>query len=832
MKKKIRTYTAQKIDSFFLYWAHFSIKHYFWILLITLALTIVMGFHATHLRLESDFEAMLPENYQSVKDLRRYQNEIGTTSTLSIALMTANIEAAKKFSDDLVAVINSDLKDKVHHTEHKITQIRNFFKTNALLYVDKKDLEKEFSILREYFDRKKLEASGLYIDINEDQKETNPFSNIKELLTTYASSASKQYGIREDGYYINDAQNLLVVLVYPQTQFVGVKNAKILVQEINDIIQSLHPKNYDPSLEYGFAGPVQIAVNEYETIRKDIVGTLALCIILVLTVLFLYFLRLRFIILIILPLCIGFIITLGITELFIGYLNAQTAFLGSIIIGTGINYGIMLLARYKEERAKENNFEHALVTSTRSMWRATFIAAFGTAVSFLALSFSENLSFKQFGFIAGIGIMLIWLISVLVLPAMIVLSERISPLIKSQKKSFEIPFIHPKFAHYIINHSRYIIIVSSVITIISFFLIFRWLPHALEYDFSKLRNKMTFNAGTEELDHRIVHEVIKRSTTPVIALTEDIEGATAYCDSIQKKISEKPHIYAAGECTTLMSFLPTDQKDKIVLLKKIDSLLEAKRTFIPKKYTSYYNEYKKMFRIHSLDVKDIPSLIKNKFTHENKELGVAVVKPVPGKNIWMYDNLNQFVNTVRSVDIGNGKIITASGAPIIYYDLVQTVAHDAPRATIYAIIGVLLVLIFIAGNTYYAFATIFTLIVGIATMIGIAICFGIKINFFNFIAIPTAFGTGVDYGINILMRYISQNKNDTKDHRKKILHEAMVKTGGAVFLCSATTIIGYFSLIYAHNQALVSYGQLAIAGEIGCLLTAVVLLPALLLKKN
>src|SRR3989338_6601365 len=128
--KKFFTYTMQKIDSFFLFWSQFSTKHYVWILLTTLLLTVIMGFNATRLRLESDFEAMLPENYQSVRDLRRYQKEIGTTSMLSIALMTDTIEAAKKFSDDLVVILNRDLTDKIHHTEHTITEVRNFFKTN------------------------------------------------------------------------------------------------------------------------------------------------------------------------------------------------------------------------------------------------------------------------------------------------------------------------------------------------------------------------------------------------------------------------------------------------------------------------------------------------------------------------------------------------------------------------------------------------------------------------------------------------------------------------------------------------------------------------------
>jgi predicted RND superfamily exporter protein len=57
---------------------------------------------------------------------------------------------------------------------------------------------------------------------------------------------------------------------------------------------------------------------------------------------------------------------------------------------------------------------------------------------------------------------------------------------------------------------------------------------------------------------------------------------------------------------------------------------------------------------------------------------------------------------------------------------------------------------------------------------------------------------------------------------------ALSSTGGAVILCSAATIIGYGSLIMAQNRALFSFGVLAIAGELMCLATAVIGLPAAL----
>jgi uncharacterized protein len=98
---------------------------------------------------------------------------------------------------------------------------------------------------------------------------------------------------------------------------------------------------------------------------------------------------------------------------------------------------------------------------------------------------------------------------------------------------------------------------------------------------------------------------------------------------------------------------------------------------------------------------------------------------------------------------------------------------------------------------------------------------GIKINFINFIAFPITFGIGVDYAVNVMARYLRDGGRD--------VGAAIRGTGGAVGLCSATTIIGYSSLLVAQNVGLFLFGLLAVLGEIACLTTAVVVLPAVLL---
>ena len=60
------------------------------------------------------------------------------------------------------------------------------------------------------------------------------------------------------------------------------------------------------------------------------------------------------------------------------------------------------------------------------------------------------------------------------------------------------------------------------------------------------------------------------------------------------------------------------------------------------------------------------------------------------------------------------------------------------------------------------------------------------------------------------------------------LRRSLEGAGGAVILCSLTTIIGYISLFASTNRALNSFGLAMTISEVTCLTTAVLVLPAYL----
>src|SRR5207253_2734193 len=100
----------------------------------------------------------------------------------------------------------------------------------------------------------------------------------------------------------------------------------------------------------GLAGSFPVSVAEYEAIVSDVFGTAALVTTLVLLSILIYFRDLRSTASLGLAILVAVAVTFGITRLVIGYLNTQTSFLGAIVVGNGINYGLIYLARVRQLR--------------------------------------------------------------------------------------------------------------------------------------------------------------------------------------------------------------------------------------------------------------------------------------------------------------------------------------------------------------------------------------------------------------------------------------------------------------------------------------------------
>jgi hypothetical protein len=173
----------------------------------------------------------------------------------------------------------------------------------------------------------------------------------------------------------------------------------------------------------------------------------------------------------------------------------------------------------------------------------------------------------------------------------------------------------------------------------------------------------------------------------------------------------------------------------------------------------------------------------------------------------------------REVNLPDGETVTSAGVATIFADMIRAIERDGPRAVIASLLGVMLLVLIAYQGLKYVLLILVSLFFGVVWTVGPAAMIDLKLNFLNFIALPITFGIGIDYAVNVLNRYRIEGPGS--------IQRVIGSTGGAVILCSLTTLIGYSSLLIADNQALVSFGILADIGEVASLAAAVFLLPVL-----
>jgi len=226
-------------------------------------------------------------------------------------------------------------------------------------------------------------------------------------------------------------------------------------------------------------------------------------------------------------------------------------------------------------------------------------------------------------------------------------------------------------------------------------------------------------------------------------------------------------------------------------------------------------------------VQDLPVMLRRQITEVDGRVGTPVlVYPAAAMDVWNGRDVIRFSEELRSIPLPREALPKASSM-LVFADVLAAIQQDGPRATLLSLVGVVLLVLvaFQAGQPGLralkdAGWVLTSLAIGVLWFMGLAGALHLRLNMLNFIALPITFGIGVDYAVNVFQRR-------RIDHTASIA-ECVRTTGGAVALCSLTTIIGYSSLLIARNQALISFGLLADLGEVACLMAALFALPAFL----
>ena len=768
---------------------------------------------ASRLELKTSFAELLPSDDPGVVALAKTQERMGDLTLLLIGVHSPDREANLRYADLITQKLRALPKNVVALAAYNVRDLRSFFEANRWLYLSESELEDVHDRLRREITKRKNPA---FVSLSDDEESVD---QMKDRI------AKKDWlsGRFPGGVFSNQDGSYVWIAALPPGGMFGERAGEALFTEANRLVRENDPKQFHPQMLAHVGGPVASMIASRQAVERDILWVTVSCFLIVAISLWIYFRTWRAIPLVGLSAVIGTTAAFAVAELLFGYVNSSTAFLGSIILGNGINYGIVLIARYQELRAEGLPADRALPTALGSVMRGTGVAAVCASASYASLMLTSFRGFYQFGVMAAFGVLFCWVFTFTVLPALFFVMDRRSGTLPARAPA-NFNFLRGLLS----RRAGRVTLAASLLTLVCGYGLLHFVHAPFEYDFRKLNTRLNSTADAQAFD-RNLDDLFGRWPSPTIVLADTPAETESIRQAIYKQDGATGQRRVIGQVTTIYDLLPGTpevQERKLALLAKIRKLVhDPAMELLDENQRKQLNALDPPLDLRVLHPQDLPPLARRPFTEVDGTLGrVVLVYPIEhGLSVWNGRDLLQISRVLQTVHLEKEhKEVQTSGSAVVFSSMIRSVLHDGPIATAASLVVVLLFTALTMRPFSAATAAIATLMVGIVWMMGGAGLAQVKITFLNFIALPITFGVGVEYGINLAARH--------REDRDII--KAVVSTGGAVVVCSWTTIVGYGSLLAASNRALKGFGLMAIIGEVACIVAAIIAVPAFMVWRQ
>lgn len=846
-------------------------------------------YSATHLELHTDQDDLVSEELEYHRRYKDFLREFGDLEYLYVVTeVEGNLPHAKEFTKKVAGKIASlpGISEVTYKIDNPVLE------KSFLLYLSEERLKQ----LASFLSKGASSASNIsrWNDISsvistmnqiiagpgiESRKEElkSGFGFLSELVngidktlrTGHAYSPNLagaflggEQTFDEEGYLLTPNGKLLFVLIMPEKRYDTLSVIEEPLKKIRLIIAET--KAEFPDIKAGLTGRPVLQADEMSITNSDMTKATILSIVAVTILFVLYFRRLTRPVMAITALIFGIAWTLGLTTLVIGYLNLLSTVFAVILVGAGIEFGLQIVSRYREELDKHRNPALAVEVALTKTAYGNITAALTTAAAFYTALFTGFRALSELGFIAGSGILLCLASLMIVLPAMMYLHDRG----KAKDKLKTDILVGLKGIEHLYDRPKLVIILLAALTIAG-------LPGLLRLGFD--HNLLNLQAeGLESVEYeKLIIEKSDESTWYAISITKTPSEALKVAREMEKKSS-------VGKVETFETIVPPGQDEKIKLvgelkeafggvsypeisktIKKADVLynLKVMSTNLDRltemAFSSGYTEaveeldglnrkilgaYSALQKASSkqlepleefqglfitkfrdgikllsgglqpvpIKISDFPKGIGGKFISKNGNYATYVY---PKGNIWEPDRMAEFITDIRSVDP------SVAGTPVEVFESSRLMQNSFQKAAIYALFAIMLLVFIDFRSPRYTVLSLAGLSAGILWLLELMGWTGIPFNLANFFAIPVLLGVGVDNGVQIVHRYIQEGGS------VKVMSTS---TGSAVLLTSLTTGISFGMLLLSSHRGIQSLGMIMVLGTTTCLVGSMLLLPSIL----
>ena len=350
-------------------------KHTKILALAVIVITIFLGIGLKDLTINSDFRKEMPKE---------------------LPIFKLNDRITDKFGGQDSVVITVQIDDSVD-SKNAVRDIRDPRVIQSLILLDE-DLREEASVTS-------VTSPASFF---RGQKGVSP-ENITQTLHSNPMT---------DGFF---SKNYNMALMFVGAD-IGVGEEQI--QNFDKLVRKHIENTPKPTgIKFGITVAPIIRMTIFDLLKSDAILTLIVSATIILLLLFVMERSYTHGLLVFAPLSLGLIWTMG-TLGWLGIpLSVATVGLSSMILGLGVEYGVFVLSRYNEERAKNVNQLDSMKVTVYSIGTAVIGSGLTTIVGFGVLSFATVPMIQHLGQTLALGIAYCLLAALFVNPVFILLEE-------------------------------------------------------------------------------------------------------------------------------------------------------------------------------------------------------------------------------------------------------------------------------------------------------------------------------------------------------------------------------------------------------------------------
>ncbi|MFT9441112.1 MAG: MMPL family transporter [Acetobacter papayae] len=602
-------------------------------------------------------------------------------------------------------------------------------------------------------------------------------------------------------------------------------------------------------------GDVQLNDEEFATVAEGMVAGLVGSLALVTLWLTLAVRSWRVVVPIVITLVVGLLLTTGFAAVAVGTLNLISVAFAILFVGIAVDFAIQFSVRFRAQNPSEPGVQgmfEALRMTGEETGHQILVAALATSAGFLAFTPTAFLGVAQLGLIAGVGMMVAFVCTTTLLPALLRICR--PPL---NCPSMGYTFMRP-VDQAIRRFRKVLLAVFAVVAVVGLALVPR-----LQFDGDPLHTKNPNSEGMRAL--RLLIDNPQTSPYSAELLTTSLDDAHKQAD----RLAELPQVHDA---MWLGSFVPTDQDQKLPLIQDAASMLlptlmveqtkpapdaEALRAsaaetakalagvldslpaqdplrriqsallklsqapdaavlaanqalvrFLP----AELDQLRTMLQATPVKISDIPHDIADDYLLPD---GRALVEVHPKGLMTSSGALHQFVSAVQRLEPD------IAGPAVDIVESANSIVRAFEQAAVAAVVMIAVILLLALRRVKDMGLVLAPLMLSALMTVVLVVLLPETLNFANIIALPLLLGVGVSFNIYFVMNW-----------RDGVHFPLASPTARAVLFSALTTGTAFGSLAMSHHPGTASMGRLLLL-SLGCTLVAtLVFVPALLPKRK